>query len=174
MSKKIVLIFGLQGSGKTTLANELGNTMNGIVLTTEIIRSKLFEIEPSMNDTDFTEMELKVTYNAIELLLTKLIDCCDFIVIEGVFRSYNQRNKIKEICANKKIELLQFYLTCSENIAKKRLEERKKKKVIQPGGYQTYLRVKENYDYPKKNEIIIDNSNLSLHNTLIRVINELK
>lgn len=172
--KKVILIFGLQGSGKTTLATELGKVLKGVVLTTEVIRSELFQSESLANSSDFTELELKITYRTVELLLTKIIDYCSLVIIDGVYRYWHQRNNILKICERNKIELIIYHLTCSEVIAQMRLEERKRKNVSHLGDYNAYRKVKETFEYPKDGEMTIDTSNLSIDCILERVIDDFK
>lgn len=171
--RKVILIYGLQGSGKTTLAAELGKVLKGVVLTTEAIRHELFGNKDSMSNSDFTETELKITYRTVELMLKNIIDYCNLIIIDGVFRYSNQRDNISEICKMKNVKLITYYLTCSEITAKKRLEDRKAQNESQLGDYQAYLSVKERFEYPKNGEIIIDTSEASLNNTLIQVLDDI-
>lgn len=173
-NKTVILLFGLQGSGKSTIANELVKILKGEVLTTEVVRADLFEIPPSKKDVDFSDLELRLTYKVIEMLLSRLSNYCELLIVEGVYRSQSQRDKIIDFCLGNEIRVFPFYITCSENEAKLRLNNRKTRKVIQPGGYETYLKVKKIFDYPINGEEIIDTTHISFDANIEKILNAIK
>ena len=74
---KIILIMGLPGSGKTTLANELGPMLNAERLNADEVRTKA-------NDWDFSEEGRKRQANRMADLAIKLKSKGNYVVADFI------------------------------------------------------------------------------------------
>ena len=74
---KIILIMGLPGSGKTTLANELGPMLNAKRLNADEVRKKA-------NDWDFSEEGRKRQAKRMADLAIKLRDLGNYVVADFI------------------------------------------------------------------------------------------
>ena len=61
----VLLICGLPGTGKSSLASMLHNVLGWPVVSTEVMRSRLFAHAATKQDIDFSDEELRIVYKAI-------------------------------------------------------------------------------------------------------------
>jgi adenylylsulfate kinase len=82
---KIILIMGLPGSGKTTLANELGPMLNAKRLNAD-------EVRKEANDWDFSEEGRKRQSKRMADFAVKLKDEGNFVVADFICPTPEARN----------------------------------------------------------------------------------
>jgi len=163
----IIFIFGLPGSGKTTVARRIAEEMDVSFISTEMVYATLVEEFHIEADRDFSEFELKILYNASLLILRYLIENNKDVVIEGVFRSFGQRRRVYELASEYNEKVISFYLQCAEEVLIKRLERRKKGVTPSPAGPETLPIIKKGFEEPRngKNVIVINNDS-DIENTV--------
>jgi len=158
----IVLIFGLPGSGKTTLAREVSKYFNCPFVSTEEVRSFLYEEDNVPDDKDFSPEELVISYNTVFFLTKYIVENNLDIVIEGVFRNVGQRKKIYDLANENAQSVYAFCLKCDKDIIMERLINRKLEKTISPCGPSTINRIEQIFEVPQKGEecYLVDNNEM--------------
>lgn len=116
----IVLVCGYPWVGKTTLANEIGPLINGVVLSTDKIRKELID------NPNYNEQEKKLIYDVLILLTKYLHNAGINCILDATFNSQETREDIK-----KRLDLTynQYKIVeciCPEEITISRLKNRKK------------------------------------------------
>lgn len=152
----IVLMAGLPGTGKTTLACELANRTGGRVLSKDEIRHTLFtpeEIEYSVRQDDFC---LQVMLETASQLLER--NSGRKIFLDG--RPFSRRYQIDNV-VNAAASLHQKWCivecVCSEELARQRLEDQST--GVHPAGnrdFQLYLEVKSRFEAIALPKTVID------------------
>ncbi len=159
MSKpKIYVVCGPSGVGKTTTAKHLGMETNAPVITSEEIIKELFgTISNSNKDLDFNSQEIAYGYNAMLIVAKRILVLGQSVVLDGVFRSEEQRNKVRELAQELQTQAQFIEVTCPEEIVKNRITARLALGK-QPGGYQNHLYLKKIFEPILEEHTIIDSS----------------
>ncbi|MGI0006381.1 MAG: AAA family ATPase [Nitrosotalea sp.] len=115
----LVIICGLPGVGKTTLAKSLAPLIDGQVLSTDRIRKELF---PSPT---YSQLEQREVFDAMISAAKNLTDVGTNCILDATFNREQSRIEVKN-----KLGLVdnQFHViecVCQEDIAISRLESRK-------------------------------------------------
>jgi predicted kinase len=161
----IILICGLPGVGKTTLANELASLINAVVLSTDKIRKELLE------SPNYDEDEKSLIYDILLLIARYLHNAGKNCILDATFNEQKSRNDIK-----KRLNLTdeQFKIVeciCPEDEVISRIQKRKKS--YSDADVSIYKIIKAKYEPIQEKHITIDTSQY-LKEIVEEVVNKIK
>ncbi len=139
----LILVCGLQGTGKTTVARILGELMNATVLRTDVIRKELFK-KPTYSDKEFDAIYDELFKRASRIR--------GGVILDATFSKEKHRNKAVSISKNAVI----LEVICKEEVIKERLKERQGDESN--AKFEQYLLFKKTFEPIKTEKIVIDNS----------------
>ena len=156
----LVLIIGLPGTGKTTIAKWLSQNYHIKYLSTEELRAEYLGLHEEKNDCDFTQEQQTIIYELMVEKAREIIDTEGAVIVEGVYRSKEQRNTIYQLFSNYMVKKYYFWITCNEEVNRYRVIRRKDEGTISPSGIVGFERVKSEFVSPDLEEpfVTIDNT----------------
>lgn len=164
----LILVCGLPGTGKSTLANNLARKINATVLRTDVIRKELFK-RPR-----YTEEEKKLIYDIVFLIAKYLLEKKNNVIIDGTFYKKKIRERIYDIGKKTESDLHVIECTCPENVIVERMKRRDKRgKNLSDADFQVYKRIKGEFEPISRKHITID-TNRSVRETLNLAVKALK
>ncbi|PNX47715.1 MAG: AAA family ATPase [Thermoplasmata archaeon M9B1D] len=168
--KKPILFItsGLTGTGKTTVARKIAMDYNAKIISTDAVRKELAGIDKFERHHDayntglYSPEKMIQTYKKILEKAKYLLKKDENIVLDATFKTEYLRKKALEVGEKTKASFLILYTVCPEEVVKKYLEERVKKKSISDGRWEIYVKQKDSFESPKyENFIEIDISKIS-------------
>jgi len=149
----IIIICGLPGVGKTTVAKELAPLLNGVILSTDKIRKELFS-KPM-----YGRRERRLIYDVM-ILVAKYLDMVGInCILDATFTRESSRREIKKKLglASKDIHILECI--CPEDIVLSRLRQRKND--YSDADFSVYRKMKRIYENVRGEHMTIDTSMIS-------------
>ncbi|MGQ9631192.1 MAG: AAA family ATPase [bacterium] len=146
----LVIVCGLQGVGKTTVAKKIAENINAVLLRTDVIRGELFETPR------YTEEEKQKVYEEMFSRARKSLREGRDVVLDATFIKKENRDRARKIAKEEKADFKIVEVVCSEDIVKKRIEERFGDES--EAKFEHFLKYKNSFGPIIGEHIIIDNS----------------
>jgi len=146
----IVLICGLPGVGKTTIAKNLAPLIDAVILSSDKIRKELIP-----NPT-YTKEERKLIYDVMVLIAAYLQNSGTNIILDATFNKEDSRNKVKQRIRVPRDEFFIIECVCPEDIIFSRIKNRKED--YSDADISVYQKMKKIYEPVKVDHITVDTS----------------
>jgi len=149
----IVVICGLPGVGKTTLARGLAPLINAAVLSTDKIRKELIATPT------YIWQERRLVYDVMTLIAKYFQNAGINCILDATFTTENSRKELRRKLA---LKCNQFSITeciCSEDVIVSRLRNREND--FSDADITIYRKMKNIYEPVRGEHIIVDTSNPS-------------
>ena len=170
----VVLICGLPGTGKSSIASMLHDFLGWSVVSTEVMRSRLFDYTVDKHDIDFSDDELCIVYKIVCIMTEFLVRKKLSVIVEGVFRSKKQRNSILNISENLGAIVVKVFLTGSDMEIMHRLKVRLEAGNIAPAGPRTFRSIKKRFEPVESDYLIYDTTKTMLEEVAESIVSEIR
>ncbi len=160
---------GLTGTGKSTLARKIAVDYHTRLISSDVVRKELAGIDKFERHHDayntglYSPEKMRVTYEKILQKASVFLRNGENVVLDATFKTRDLREKAKEVAVKNGSDFLILYCNCPEDMVKKYLEERVKKKSISDGRWEIYVKQKNSFEpvTPDENVVEVDVSNTS-------------
>jgi len=145
----LVVVCGLPGVGKTTVARRVADHVDGRVLRTDVIRKELFP------DPTYSDEETAAVYEELVARARDRVSAGDAVVLDATFADERFRHDVRRMAteAARGFELVK--VECEESVVKRRIERRD---GISDADFDIHLRFKELFDGIDTDHLVVDNS----------------
>lgn len=155
----LVLVIGLPGSGKSTVARALAKEIKAKILRTDEIRKTLIQ------SPNYGEREKEMVYDAMLSTAEQLLKNDENVILDATFYREELRSRAKNLAEKLKKKFFIIECRAHEEIIKRRMEKRKKSiKRLSDADFEVYKKLKEKFEPVKESAdglVIIDTSYLN-------------
>lgn len=143
----IVMVCGLTGTGKSTLAHELGQRLGMTVISSDVVRKQLAKTPNrqllSFDQGIYAPRMTEKTYSGMTRETERLIAAGKGVVLDATFVRRAHREKVARLAAKHKIPFFVIHCSASDETTRQRLSRRlAQSRDISDGRWEIYLQQK--------------------------------
>lgn len=146
----LIIICGLQGTGKTTVAKKIAKKIKAFLFIADVIRRELFK------KRKYNIEEHQRVYDEMFIRAKKLLKEKKDVILDATFTNKKDRIRAQKIAQKAKVDFKIIEVVCPENIIKKRIEKRLGDES--EARFEVYLKYKKFFNPVISKHIIIDTS----------------
>lgn len=129
---RLILVFGLPGTGKSTLAAALAQRLGAAHLNTDIVRGLLGK------RGQYGEGDKQLIYDELLRLATLELAAGKHVIVDGTFYRKSLRSPFLQLAKNKGAVVKWIEVCASEEVVKERVS---KKRKYSEADYAVYLKI---------------------------------
>jgi hypothetical protein len=130
MAGLMVVVFGLMGTGKTTLARALGEKLGWPVVHSDAVRKGLAGLEPTIPVLEefgrgiYSEAFSRKTYGEMLKQACRHLDKTQGVILDGSYKRAAERERVRLAAREWGAEVLFIYCECPGEVVRERLTRR--------------------------------------------------
>lgn len=149
VNSQLIVVCGLQGTGKTTIARRILERIQAVLLRTDVIRKEL-EI------SQYSEEAKQMVYNEMFSKARNLLQENKNVVLDATFIRQKNRDQAQQIAKEVNADFRIIQVVSSIEAVKERIGKRVDDES--EAKFEQYLNSKKAFETVTGNHIIIDNS----------------
>ena len=149
-SPELVVVCGLPGVGKTTVAEDIADRLDGRLLRTDVVRKEI------LTDPDYTEEESRTVYRELFDRASETIDEGRSVVLDGTFKDADDRDRAMELSESLDAAFRLVKVECAEDVVRERIERREGD--ASDADYAVHELYREQFDAVSTDHVTVDNS----------------
>jgi len=165
----VFIVSGLTGTGKSTIARKLAVDYHAAQINTDVVRKKYAGIEKYERHHDefstglYSPENIDRTYEQVMDLAAQHLRNKENAVLDATFQKRSYRDMARDIAKNHHATPVFISCTCPDEVVKRRLEERLKKKSVSDGRWEIYRQQQKTFEPFSSDEpfFVMDTSNES-------------
>ncbi|RPH25250.1 MAG: hypothetical protein EHM93_20130 [Bacteroidales bacterium] len=175
----VLIVTGLIGTGKTTVAQMLGKGLGCQVLSSDVIRKQLAEVPLTERHYDsfgggiYSPEFTQKTYNELFSRAKEMVARGKSVILDASFKKKEDRLAAFKLAGECGADFLAVECVADEATIKQRLEKRQREGAVSDGRWEIFADIKKEFDpvneFPAKSVMILDTVHLS-GNTISSVL----
>jgi predicted kinase len=165
----VFVIGGLTGTGKSTIAQKIAVDYHAQQINTDVVRKEYSGIGKYERHHDqfhtglYSPGNIDKTYEQVMNLAAKSLRKKENVVLDATFQKRSYRDMARSVASTHHATLILVHCTCPDQVVKRRLEERLKKKSVSDGRWEIYREQKKTFEQFSSDEksFSLDTSNES-------------
>jgi uncharacterized protein len=149
----LILIVGLPGSGKSTVAKILAEKLHAIVLNSDVIRRELF---PQLRD--YSSKETQKVILETKRRTEELLRGGHIVILDTLFTKQGPRNEYRRLAESIGIPFKLVYVVTPEDATKERLQERQSRGDASEATFDYYLDRKPHFELIQGEHFTVTNA----------------
>jgi hypothetical protein len=113
-----VVVCGLPGAGKTTVAERATDRLDGTRLRTDVIRKELFP------DPEYTDAESRAVYEELFARSRRRVADGEPVVLDATFSDRPDRERARELAAALDVPFTLVAVECEQAVVERRIRQR--------------------------------------------------
>jgi len=148
----IFLVTGLTGTGKSTVARKIAVDYHAAQINTDVVRKEIAGIDKFEQHHDqfntglYDPKKIDDTYEKVMEQAAIFLMKNENVVLDATFQKKKYRDMVRHVAAKHHAMLVRIQCICPDDVVKKRLEDRVKKKSISDGRWEIYLQQKTTFE----------------------------
>ncbi len=163
----LVMICGLPGTGKTTLAKAVAEKIDAVSINSDSIRMSMLE------EREYTEEEKKMIYQAMFEEAGKNLKEGKNVVLDATFYKKELRESVEEVAKEAGTGFFIVECVTHEDLLKERIFKRKKEETESEADFEVYKKVKTQFEPIEEEHLAVDTS-VELEKQIELVMNYIK
>lgn len=148
--KRLIVVCGLPGTGKTTVAAELTERFADELIRTDVVRKDLF------SEPEYTSAETRATYDEALARARTVLEGDAAAVLDGTFRRPALRERTRTLAEAADADYDLVWVTCRESIVRARIAERDDD--ASDADFAVYKLLRSEFERPEEPHHHVDNS----------------
>ena len=150
----LVLVCGLPGTGKSTVAERIVELLPARLLRTDVVRKELFP-EPT-----YEAEESAAVYDELLDRARDLLDAGEDVVLDATFRRQELRDRAAGVADDADTEFRLVRVECAEAVVKERIERRQREEDDESDAdFSVYNQLKTEFEpIERETHVVVDNS----------------
>lgn len=155
----LIMITGLPGSGKTTFAKALADSLNAVHLNTDIIRDNMGR------RGKYDETSKSMIYANMLRQTESYLHRAEDVVVDATFYKAALRKPYKKLARKYKNRLFWIMVTAEEGVIKERMQQ---KRQYSEADFDVYLTIKSIYEPLEEGHLILHSDSNSLEKMIVK------
>lgn len=147
---RLVVVCGLPGAGKTTVARAVADRLDGRIHRTDVVRKDLFE------DPDYTDAEERAVYEALFDRAAATLADGTTAILDGTFHDRTYRDRAERVADAAGVPVRHVRVVCAESVVESRMARREDDES--DATFEIHRRYRELFDDLEREHVRVDNA----------------
>lgn len=146
----LVVVCGLPGAGKTTVAETIADRLDATLLRTDVVRKDI------LPDPDYTEEETRMVYGELFQRGHDEIERGGSVVFDGTFKSGTFRRRAQSLADALDVTFRMVKVECTEDVVRERIAAREDD--ASDADFEIHTMFREQFEPIAMEHVTVDNS----------------